>query len=102
MEKNCDALPKIDSGIPHTTRSNMHSINFLDKSPKKGNQVWQTINFDENQSQILNQVENSKEYFTSRSKSIRNEFEKSSFNTRQMITNLQISNRLKNINKNRH
>ena len=47
-------------------------------------------------------AENSKEYFTSRSKSIRNEFEKSSFNTRQMITNLQISNRLKNINKNRH
>ena len=51
IEKNCDVLPKIDSGIPHTTRSNMHSINFLDKSPKsKSSQVWQTINFDDNHS----------------------------------------------------
>lgn len=51
VEKNCGALPKIDSGIqkvelgmfPHTTR------NTEQESNKWGN----TINFDENRSSII-------------------------------------------------
>jgi hypothetical protein len=76
---------------------------YTEKSPRLDQKLaWSGINFDENKQQIIQKAEGSNEYFTTRNKSINKEFEINSGINRQIITNQYVSNRLKNINKNRY